>query len=182
MAGTHITIEVDDRALRQAIGELLAQIADPRPALEEIGEVLTQSTKRRFATETDPEGNRWAENSDVTLLRHLERGKGVYTKKGNLSAKGARRIGGKKILTDSGDLGDLITWQMAGPKALAVGSDRFYAAVQQFGAAKGAFGKTTRNAPIPWGDIPPRPFLGLSDEDGERVVEILRDYLGQAVP
>lgn len=160
MAGTHITIEVQDQALRQAIGALLAQIADPRPALEEIGEVLTASTKRRFASETDPEGNRWAPNSEVTLARKR----------------------GAKILTEGGYLGDLITWQMADPKAVAVGSNQVYAAVQQFGAKQGAFGRTKRNAPIPWGDIPARPFLGLSEEDGERVLEILRDYLGQAVP
>lgn len=160
MAGTNITIEVDDAELKRGIAELLAKIADPRGALEEIGEVLVQSTKRRFASETDPQGNRWAENRPVTKARKKN----------------------PKILTEEGYLGDLITWQLEGSKGVAVGSNLAYAAVQQFGAKRGAFGRTKRNAPIPWGNIPARPFLGLSDEDGERVLEILRDYLGQAGP
>lgn len=155
MAGTYITIEIDDRKLRAAIGELLERIADPRPALEEIGEVLVASTKRRFGSETDPQGNRWAPNSQVTLARKRN----------------------PKILTEEGFLGDTIHAQLQGKRAVAVGSNLVYAATHQFGARQGAFGSTARGAPIPWGEIPPRPFLGLSDEDGERVLEILRDHL-----
>lgn len=51
------------------------------------------------------------------------------------------------------------------------------AAAHQFGMSQGYAGKTKRGAPIPWGDIPPRPFLGVSEEDGDRILDILRDYL-----
>ena len=47
----------------------------------------------------------------------------------------------------------------------------------QFGMPKGYAGRTQRGAPIPWGDIPPRPFLGLSTSDAESVTAIIRDYL-----
>lgn len=180
MAGAHlpITVTIDDREVQGTL-ELLAQRAGRlAPALAEVGEVLVGSTQDRFGSETDPDGHRWAENSDTTLLRYLNRRQDSYTKKGRLSAKGARRLAGKKILTDGGYLGDLIHYQLQdGGRALAVGSSRKYAAVQQFGQPQGASGTDRRGHPIPWGNIPARPFLGLSDDDRERVLAILRDYL-----
>jgi phage gpG-like protein len=55
-----------------------------------------------------------------------------------------------------------------------------YAAVQQFGAAKGAFGRTSRGAPIPWGNIPARPFLGISAEDEPLMLEIVAEWFQAA--
>ncbi len=182
MAGASlpITVTIDDREVRAALERLANRAGHLAPALAEIGEVLVRSTQDRFGSETGPDGERWAENSDTTLLRHLNRRQDSYTKKGRLSAAGARRLRGKKILTDRGYLGDLIHPQLLdGGRALAVGSNRQYAAVQQFGQPQGASGRTARGAPIPWGDIPARPFLGLSDDDRERVLEILRDYLAR---
>ncbi|MGB0955835.1 MAG: phage virion morphogenesis protein [Panacagrimonas sp.] len=49
--------------------------------------------------------------------------------------------------------------------------------IQQFGARKGAFGTTRRGAPIPWGDIPARPFLGISDEDRTEIELLLFEFL-----
>ena len=39
----------------------------------------------------------------------------------------------------------------------------------QFGAKHRAYGKTKRGAPISWGDIPTRPFLGVSDADKKTI-------------
>ena len=55
------------------------------------------------------------------------------------------------------------------------------AGTHQFGASKGAFGTTSRGSPIPWGDIPARPFFGLSSEDEWGVLEILTDHLIDAI-
>jgi phage virion morphogenesis protein len=175
MAGTSITLE--DAALQAWLRRSIQNLSHPADALAEIGEILVKSTQQRFATETNPDGERWAENSDVTLLAHLNRRQDSYTKTGRLSAKGARRIGAKKILTDRGYLGDLIRYQMEGTTAVLVGSDRKYAAVQQFGQKKGASGTTLKGAPIPWGDIPARPFLGVSDEDRRDIEETLAAYI-----
>ena len=158
MAGANlpITITIDDRAVRAALERLAQRAGHLAPALAEIGEVLVQSTQDRFASESGPDGQRWAENRPSTLARKRNR----------------------HILTEGGYLGDLIHYQLLdGGRGLAVGSDREYAAVQQFGQPKGASGTNRRGAPIPWGDIPPRPFLGLSGEDRDRVLEILADYL-----
>jgi phage gpG-like protein len=36
--------------------------------------------------------------------------------------------------------------------------------------------------PMPWGDIPARPFLGFSDDDQAAILEIVRNYLNPARP
>ena len=50
-----------------------------------------------------------------------------------------------------------------------VGSTRIYAGAHQFGARRGACGTNKKGAPIPWGDIPARPFLGVSDADKKTI-------------
>lgn len=172
MAGASVTLTLDDSDAQREISKLLRRLADPKPALREIGEVLTASTKDRFGSETDPEGRPWAPNSPVTLARHLGRTKGNYTKAGGLSARGRKRLAGKRILTQHGYLGDTIHPQLeGGGKGVAVGSAQIYAAMQQFGGSKSQF-------PNLWGDIPPRPFLGLSTADEKAVLGILRRHLG----
>lgn len=61
----------------------------------------------------------------------------------------------------------------AGDGFVEIGSPMKYAAVQQFGASKRQFGKA------PWGNIPARPFLGVSGEDRRTILDILQGYLGE---
>lgn len=154
MAGTSITIE--DAALQAWLRRSIQHLSHPADALAEIGEILVKSTQRRFETETDPSGARWAENSKVTKQRKAGRS--------------------RHILTDGGYLGNLIHYKMEGATAVLVGATQEYAAVQQFGQRKGASG-SFRGAPIPWGDIPARPFLGVSDEDRRDIEETLAAYI-----
>jgi phage gpG-like protein len=71
----------------------------------------------------------------------------------------------------------------ANARSVRVGSPMIHAATMQFGAAQGAFGRTSRGGPIPWGNIPARPFLGLSQTDRAGVLEIIAEYLaGAATP
>ena len=63
------------------------------------------------------------------------------------------------------------------PTEVLTGSPLVYAGTQQFGAEEGSFGSASGGRPIPWGDIPAREFLGLSDADGDEIEVILRDYL-----
>jgi phage virion morphogenesis protein len=172
MAGANITLTIDAASALQGLANLRQALADPTPAMREIGEVLTASTKKRFGTETAPDGTPWAPNSRVTIERYTDRGaKGTYTKKGKLSKQGIRRVLGKKVLTDHGYLGDTIEYQLQdGGRAVAVGSNRFYGAMQQFGGTRAQW-------PHLWGDIPARPFLGISDADRARIREILQDHL-----
>ncbi|KJR41707.1 phage virion morphogenesis protein, partial [Candidatus Magnetoovum chiemensis] len=68
----------------------------------------------------------------------------------------------------------------ANSDSVKIGSNVIYAATHQFGAKKGSFGKTKRNAPIPWGNIPARPLLPSDDlpkDDMNDLTDILTEYL-----
>ncbi|HWO99183.1 MAG TPA: phage virion morphogenesis protein [Methylococcus sp.] len=176
-----ITIEIDDREIQTALNQLADQVENLRPVLADIGEYLIQSTKSRFATGTAPDGSPWARNSEVTIGRYLDRYRGSRKKDGSLSKRGQARAAAKKPLIGetkrlSGEIAPRV-----GPDTVEVGSALEYAAVQQFGARRGAFGRTRRGAPIPWGDIPPRPFLGISDGDREEILAIIAERLERAM-
>jgi len=157
MAGTSISITLDDAALVRQLGDLIGALTNPEPALRSIGEELQRTTQERFdpGQKRAPDGTPWARNSPVTIARK----------------------GRDNPLYQRGNLQGSIRYQLMGQNGLAVGTNRIYAAVQQFGQPKGASGRNRRGAPIPWGNIPARPFLGLSDQDADDAVRILRDYL-----
>lgn len=156
MAGARVEVEFDNAAVLAAIRGALAELADPRPLLLDIGEALVNSTRDRFSAQRGPDGQAWQALSPRYLA----------TKAPNPG----------KILQRRGDLVQKIFPQVQGT-TLLVGTDRVYGAVHQFGALKGKFGKTKRGAPIPWGDIPARPFLGISDDDASEIIAIARDHL-----
>ena len=82
----------------------------------------------------------------------------------------------KPLIGETRRLSTEISYQIAAD-GVEVGSSMQYAAVQHFGAKKGEFGRTRRGAPIPWGDIPPRPFLGISEVDRAAILDIIADHL-----
>lgn len=158
-----INVELDDRRLQRALSEMLQRGQDLSPALRSIGELLLNSTRERFVDEEAPDGTKWAELSDVTKAR----------KKRNVD----------KILTERGYLGGSIAYR-AGPDFVEIGSSRVSASTHQFGAKKGEFGSARTSLPgrsflqpIPWGDIPARPFLGLSNRDRADVAAEIGDYI-----
>lgn len=165
-----ITVQVDSQPVVDALSQLLQRGQNLAPALKEIGEDLAESTKRRFATSTGPDGEKWAANSNVTILQYLGGFKGSYKKDGSLTKKGTARLGAKKpLIGESRALSTTITYRVEG-NTLSVGSPMVYAAMQQFGGTKSSFTHL-------WGDIPARPFLGLSAEDERNILEILSSFL-----
>jgi len=146
-----IHVEFDDREIRRALQGLLAVTGSLDEVLTEIGEELAESTKQRFGTQTGPDGQSWEPNSPVTI----------------------ERKGRNQPLTDHGTLGEQIEPRLLGNDTLAVGSSTEYAAMQHFGGAKAEF-------PHLWGDIPARPFLGISDDDEDAVLNIIAAHLRDA--
>jgi phage virion morphogenesis protein len=175
-------IEVEDSALRAWLTRLAQEAKDLRPALDEIGAALRTSTFERFRASKEPSGESWRPLSPVTLA---------------LRRKG-RGSGGARILWNSGRLANSISYRV-GDRYVEVGTNTVYARTQHFGARKGAFGRysqvgrvrkyglgtfkgsagTQKGFPIPWGDIPPRPFLGISSDDRREIIDILRARLAQ---
>lgn len=155
------SIVVDDRTVIEAFNRLLALGENPRPVLAAIAPGLVASTQLRFREGQAPDGSPWAALSPTTIAKR--RGGG----------------GGAKPLLDTGRLANSITSHV-GADYLEVGTNVIYARFQQFGAAKGAFGRTARGAPIPWGNVPGRPFLGISAGDRAEALEIIAEVFGRA--
>lgn len=148
-----IEIQHDSNTVLQALTRLQRVTSDLSPALKEIGEQLSESTKQRFASTVGPDDKHWLLNTPATL-DHKE---------------GDRPLTGK-----TGVLASTINYQMTGPNALAIGSPMEYAAMQQFGGTKADFSHL-------WGDIPARPFLGISEQDEADILNILQHHLQAAL-
>ncbi len=180
----HANIIIDDNDIQAALHKLVEAGGNTRGVMKQIGEYLTASTRDRFNTSTAPDGSRWQENSEVALINHLRKTKGNFKKRGGLSSKGKKRASRKKpLIGESKSLSGTINytvynWLRSG---VEIGSPMQYAATHQFGAKRGAFGKTARGAPIPWGDIPARPFVGLSAADRREVLAIIEDHIKGAL-
>lgn len=155
------SITIDDAQVQADLARLVNQIQHPAPVMADIGRALGNLAEDAFQAE----GPGWPQLRPVTVQR---RGNAhpILQVSGGLAAS----------ITHGGD--DTGAW---------VGASKIYAAVQQFGQKKGASGRTRRGAPIPWGDLPPRPYLpvtaagDLTDAARDRVLAILAAALRDAV-
>jgi len=176
-----VVVEIADRQVLAVLQRLADVGHNLGGALRAIGENLVESTKRRFETSTGPDGEPWAPNTQTTYEMYLGAFKSSTTKKGRLSKAGASRAAGKKpLIGETQSLMSEIVYLVSGDE-LIVGSPMEYATTHQFGAAEGEFGSDRHGRPIPWGDIPARPFLGLDDEDRRMVLDVLSQAIEQVV-
>ena len=163
-SGAMIKMEIKDEELKKVMAKLSKITEEIRTkALYEIGETLAELTRQRFDKQEAPDGSRWAELSPVTIAR-----KRLYK---TLALRG-----------ETGRLRDEISYDVFDDSVI-IGSPMVYASTHQFGAKKGQFGKTRRGAPIPWGDIPARPFLNVNergewvgDKDRENIIKIIERF------
>lgn len=170
---TLLAIDLDADSAIAYLQGLAGRLDDTRPLLLEIGEEVMDSTKRRFATGTAPDGTAWAPNTETTILMYLAGRGGVYGKDGRLTKKGAGAVMGKKpLIGETGNLASTIDYQLDGDSAVLIGTPEIYGGVQQFGADRGSLG-----GGAPWGDIQARPFLGLSGDDERVILDLVEGYL-----
>ncbi|MDO9639682.1 MAG: phage virion morphogenesis protein [Pseudotabrizicola sp.] len=158
--------KMDLSATEALFAALDAALTDMTPVMNDLGELLTTSTKDRFPTGTAPDGTKWAPKSQTTLNRY--------------GAKKSNRVDSRPLFGPSGLLSRLI-FHEASATEVSWGSNLIYSAVMQFGAAKGAFGTMSNGASIPWGNIPARPFIGVSATDEANMTATLEDWLSGAV-
>ncbi|UZZ12206.1 phage virion morphogenesis protein [Ectopseudomonas mendocina] len=145
-----IQTKVDNQPVLDALNGLMKRAQDVRPAFQDMGEYFILSTKRRFASKTAPDGSKWRDNSPVTEGR-----------------KGRN----DPLVGESRRLANEIHYR-ATANTLEWGSSLAYAGMQQNGGLKAAY-------PHLWGNIPARPFLGLSSEDEAMALEILQEHLAE---
>lgn len=200
---TSITIRVDDKRVRAALGRLAATGADLHPTLDEIGAAMLTSTQTRFETETAPSGQRWKPLAKSTIDARKRQGAAVFT-----------------ILRLSARLYSSLTFAV-GDDEVEIGTNLAYAPPHQFGAtihhyarsqqasfryadegaytkkdgsrvgsklrfaSKRARGTDIFTKPITIGEhavtIPARPYLGLSDDDVKTITEIAERHLATAI-
>lgn len=160
-----LMLDVNMESLRHGLAGLESASRDLSPLTRRISGVLADATERAFADEADPTtGAYWLPLSPVTIARRAKQGKWP----------------GQMLQVSQGGLASSIQ-EDSGPDEARLGSDKVYGPALQFGAWKGAFGRTKRGAPIPWGDLPSRPFMGVGPRDEEDIMDHLRDYLRKAV-
>jgi phage virion morphogenesis protein len=167
MAGATLTTHLDSTQAQHQLRRAADAWGNPTPILRAIGTGLARNTRQRFDLGVDPDGHPWEE-----LNPAYEMGKK-----------------GPGILRESGMRGGLqgsITFDVAG-RELAVGSNKIYAAVHQFGAVirpkngpylifrmGGALVKARQVT------IPARAYLGFGDEDEDTVLDVAEAFLDRA--
>ncbi|NEX47604.1 phage virion morphogenesis protein [Pseudotabrizicola algicola] len=164
MAGVQFTVGLEDAAASRALSALAAASEDMTPLMEEIGRVLVNGAIERIGTtNVGPDGVAWQPSRRATEK-------------------------GGKTLHDSGVLMRSINaW--ASPDQVVVGTNVPYAAVHQLGAATGSLGvwvgndKNGRDMTVlsPWGDIPARPYLGISEEERASALDLVEIRYGAII-
>jgi phage virion morphogenesis protein len=150
MAGAALKLEWEDSQAQAMFGRLIASGSNLRPLYSEIGFALEDSTRKRFDSETAPDGTAWAPISDAWQARKAERGfsEGILKMRGDM-------LNSVRAEPDSSGVSII-----AGPTE--------YAAIHQFG------GQAGRNHAV---TLPARPFLGVSDDDGEEIIDAATAFL-----
>lgn len=152
-------VKVTQDTVTTGLARAADALGDMSLPMSQIGELLLASTKDRVAAGVDVDGKPFAPRSATTLQRY-----------GKLGLKyGAP-------LNRSGRFRKGIAYN-SGPDWAQVGSNAVQAAVLHFGAAKGTFGQSARGQDLPWGNIPARPWLGVSEEDGSKIRKTIEEWL-----
>ena len=172
-----IELEINDAQVRAAFVSLGAALTDMHQPMDEIGQTMVLSTKTRMQAGVSPDGTPFAPRSAVTLARYAAQGKKYGPKP--LWLTGTTRQNIAHAATS-----DSVSW----------GSNAIQAAVMHFGAEQGEFGAAIGRTkpsekrpksqdyftPIPWGRIPARPFVGLSEQDGTDITDIVTEWLARS--
>jgi len=169
---SEITIKLDGAdAVRERLREISSRVSNLSPILRAIGDRVVEQTKRRFESQGPaPDGTPWAPLKPATLAAKKH----------------------KKILTETGHLRDSIRYRLLGQNAVAVGTNRVYAAIHQLGGRTPArtilpvrkkalywpgAAHPVKSVRHPGSLIPARPFLGLSDRDSREIIDIMNEYI-----
>jgi phage gpG-like protein len=162
-----LQVSLDDRDAAAALSVIQSRRADMSPLLKAIGDELEESTRQRFLSSEAPDGTKWADNAESTLMAHMRRKAGeggILTKKGAVRAVAMRAMTSKRpLIGENKQLSTKISSRVDG-QSLLIGSPLVYASTHQYGR----------------GNIPARPFLGLSASDLQMIQAEARSYLSLA--
>jgi phage virion morphogenesis protein len=160
-----IRLEFNAKSIFDSLDAARDVLIDLTPVHQDIGEYMVEATRERFRRGEAPDGSKWRAKSPVTLARYLANGDGARP---------------NPLIGPSGRLSTEIV-RYADKNSAEIGSALEYSGVMQRGAAQGAFGRDSRNHPIPWGNIPARVWLGISDTDERNILDIVDEHLDAAL-
>lgn len=143
-----IEIKVDDKEIQKYLQKLVEKTENLRPLMKNIAGIMLDSAEENFEKEGRPE--KWASLAKPTIKQRTK--KGYYP---------------GKILQMRGELAASITSKYDDNSAV-VGTNKAYAAIQQFG------GNAGRNKKV---EIPARPYLKLDNNDKFQILETIKNHL-----
>lgn len=168
MSGAQLIIRMDMSQVQSAFQRLAMAVSDTTPIMRAIGTGLVTSTQDRMDDGVGPDGSAWAPLNPVYAAG--KKGPGI------LRERGMR-----------GGLQSSITYR-AGRDQVAVGSNKIYAAIHQHGGVitpKGSgrlvFRLGNRVVHARSVTIPARPYLGVSSDDREMIVDVVTGALDRAI-
>lgn len=160
-----IKIHFDLSNLSASLTQARANLGNLAPLHSTIGEYMVTATRDRFKTSAAPDGTRWRPKAPSTIAAYKSRGDGNRP---------------KPLIGPSGRLRrEIVSYSSSA--AAEIGSPLEYSGVMQLGAAKGAFGTSSKGRSTPWGDIPARVFLGISDKDERNILDIVDEFLARSL-
>lgn len=147
-----LKIEVDGhdfKRLNKRISDLLGDVLELHSVYDEAAQYMKRSTENRILrSKTGPDGERWEALRDVTV---------------NLK-------GHDTILFESGELSRSIQVSDVSNDGFELMAAAPHASYMQNGI------ESTRGF-IKGKKVPPRPFMGFSEENKSRIAKMIRDYL-----
>jgi phage virion morphogenesis protein len=144
-------VEIIDQALKVRLAKMIAANNDSRPLMAGIAVTLLDSVEHTVESEGIP---RWAALSKKTTI--------------------PRRIAAGQVPIRMLDAeGELMRRNSlnSGPNFAEVTNNYRSAKTMHYGAKKGQFGRSTRGGPLPWGDIPARPFMVLLPANKKKILD-----------
>lgn len=158
-----IRIDVDDSKVQAMLQRLIAFGNNQREAMEDIATYGESSTRQRFADQAGPDGAAWEPSWRV------------------------KERGGKTLLKDRHLIDSIVS--NVGDNNAEWGSNLIYAAIHQIGgdivpkSADSLFFKLPDGSgrKVKKVTIPPRPYLGINNQDEENILDIINGHLASAV-
>lgn len=146
-----VDIQFTNGTVLQVLDSLLDKLDDLSEPMNDIAAVLESATESAFEAEADPTtGQAWASLTDAYLKAN------------------PKRQGGKILQASAGGLATSVTAD-SGDFWAAIGSNKIYAAIHQFGG--------TDDMPAGPAGISARPYLGVNREDEQSILGFLAAYL-----
>lgn len=150
MANNPIEIRIDNQELNAKLLKLAKRGENLRPLMKNITGIFAYSTEENFKEEGRPD--KWIDLAESTKKQRMKTGH--YP---------------GQILQVSGQLASSINTQYDDESAV-IGSNLDYAAIHQLGGQAGKNKKVL---------IPARPYLKLTDDDFEEILNNINNYLQQ---